>query len=399
MNAHVVGARQAATVDRRRLIALGLAPFLGVFAFAALPPFFPAIVADLGGGVPVFGQVVAGMLLLSAGLGLVVGPLADRWGSRRLLIVGALAGATSLLGVGLAPSIPALVVAGLVGGLALAMLPGLSLALARTAFIDHAVQVRAIGLATAATAGASVLGVPVLTAISGGVGWRGAFVVAGVAALLIARLLASWLPEPAPGRSAALRPSRLPAAYRPVIGHRPTRRLLGAAGLRGVSWFGLTTYLGAVLAGEFGLPDRAVGAAYALSGGGYVIGSLVAGHLLARMPARLVVARANAAQAPLIGLALTAALGPVGTIAILPLIGFLGGVGWVALTTAVTADSPAGAGATMTLAGTLASLGAACGGPLSGALLSLGGYPLLGIGLPVFAVMAAVLAWRRDDHS
>ena len=38
--------------------------------------------------VPLLGQVAAGTLLLAAVLGIFVGPLADRYGRRRLLLVG-----------------------------------------------------------------------------------------------------------------------------------------------------------------------------------------------------------------------------------------------------------------------------------------------------------------------
>jgi MFS family permease len=68
--------------DRRVLPALCLATFVGVLTFVAPAPFFPAMARDLGVGVPLLGQVVAAMLLLSALLGLVAGPLADRYGHR-----------------------------------------------------------------------------------------------------------------------------------------------------------------------------------------------------------------------------------------------------------------------------------------------------------------------------
>jgi predicted MFS family arabinose efflux permease len=55
-----------------------MATFLASITFIAPAPFFPAMARDLGVGVPLLGQVVAVMLLLSALLGLIAGPLADR---------------------------------------------------------------------------------------------------------------------------------------------------------------------------------------------------------------------------------------------------------------------------------------------------------------------------------
>ena len=48
----------------------------------------------------------------------------------------------------------------------------------------------------------------------------------------------------------------------------------------------------------------------------------------------------NVAMALLMGLAFSAILGPIGTVAMLPLAGFAGAFGWVAVAALLTADSP-----------------------------------------------------------
>jgi len=60
----------------------------------------------------------------------------------------------------------------------------------------------------------------------------------------------------------------------------------------------------------------------------------------------------------------------------------------------MTAETPSGAGTTMTLNGSLFNLGAAGGSAIGGALLALSGYQALSIGLPIFALGAALLSWR-----
>jgi predicted MFS family arabinose efflux permease len=72
-----------------------------------------------------------------------------------------------------------------------------------------------------------------------------------------------------------------------------------------------------------------------------------------------------------------------------------GAVGWVGLAALLTAETPAGSGATMTLSGALFNVGAAGGAAIGGLLLALGGYAALALGLPVFAIAAAALVWRR----
>src|SRR5688500_2068818 len=74
--------------DVGAVLALVGASFLGALTSVALGPFLPVIVRDLGTSVPLLGQTATGTLLWAAVLGLVVGPLADRYGHRRLLLVG-----------------------------------------------------------------------------------------------------------------------------------------------------------------------------------------------------------------------------------------------------------------------------------------------------------------------
>ena len=182
------------TADHRVLPALCLATFVGLLTFVAPAPFFPAMARDLGVGVPLLGQVVATMLLLSALLGLVAGPLADRYGHRRLIVLGLAAAAACLLAFGLAPAFPVLLVAALAGGLGNAAVLGPSLALAGTAFAGPEAR-RALGWTTAAMAGSAIVGVPGLSALGAAVGWRAAFVAAALGVLGIAGLGAAWLPR------------------------------------------------------------------------------------------------------------------------------------------------------------------------------------------------------------
>ena len=104
-------------------------------------------------------------------------------------------------------------------------------------------------------------------------------------------------------------------------------------------------------------------------------------------------------MALLMGLAFSAVLGPVGTVAMLPLAGFAGSFGWVAVAILLTAGSPAGAGTTLTLHGSLFNLGAAAGGAFGGLLLALSGYSALAVGLPIFGLGSALLAWWPDRRS
>ena len=171
------------------------------------------------------------------------GPAA-RHGHRSLLVGTAAAGC--LLGFGLAPAYPALVLPAVFGGLAAATLPTVSLAVARVRFAG-AGRRRAIGWVTAGGAGAAVLSVPLGTALAGVAGWRAAFVAAGPVALGGGWLVRSALPAPTPARAGAPPARTLIDAYAPLLWHGPTRRLYGATVLRSVCWSRHATFVGALL--------------------------------------------------------------------------------------------------------------------------------------------------------
>ena len=154
------------------------------------------------------------------------------------------------------------------------------------------------------------------------------------------------------------------------------------------------TYFGAFLADELDLGTRTIGVGYMLSGGGYFLGSLAAGGRLGRFALRPLFAIATVAMGLLMGIIFGSVLGTVATIALIPCAGVAGAVGWVALTTVLSTETPAGAGTTMVLNGSIFNAGAAGGGAIGGLLLALGGYGALALGLPIFAVAAALLVWR-----
>jgi predicted MFS family arabinose efflux permease len=384
--------------DRRTLAALCLGTFAGLLTFVAPAPFFAEMARDLETSVPLLGQVVAAMLLLSALLGLVAGPMADRYGHRRLILLGQLAATLSFLIFGLAPTYPVLLLAALAGGFGNAAVLGPSMALTGIAFAGPR-QRRALGWVTASMAGSAIVGVPLLSAFGGLAGWRAAFLIGAAVVAGIAAMGALWLPRAAPHDGARPEWPGLMAAYRPLLRHGPTLRLYGVAFLRAVCWFGMLTYFGAFLGQRLGLTTGQIGLAYMLGGSGYFLGSLATGGPLESIPPRLLLIAGNAVMAVLMGIAFSGYLGVWGTVAIMPLTTFAGAFGWVAVIALLTAVSPAGAGTTLTLHGSLFNLGAATGGALGGLLLALSGYGALAAGLPVFGLAAALLAWWPGDGS
>jgi MFS transporter, DHA1 family, inner membrane transport protein len=375
----------------RVLILLCLSAFLAALNYFAPTPFYPQMARDLQTTVPLLGQVVTLMALISAGLGLLAGPLADRYGYRWPLVIGLLAIAVGLLGTGLAPTYPVLLGLGVVMGFGDALAYALPFAIATTYFSGVA-QRRAIGWTIGALSTAPIIGVPLLTAVGELTSWRVALATAGVMAAGVAWLVAAVLPADRLRPSSRLRVGELLAAYRPLLRHPPSLRFLAVSALRGMWWVGLLTYMGAFLGTVVGFSPQHVGLVYALAGGAYAAGSVVAGNLLGGLPPRLVVAVSSV----------------IGGVLVVPM--FLLPVPWVVLLVLLAAsaaaavcsvsvvalladESPAGAGTTMVLNGSVLNLGTAGGAILGGTLIAFGGYAALGIGLPLFALVAALLAW------
>jgi predicted MFS family arabinose efflux permease len=376
--------------DRRMLVVLCLASFLAVINFAAPAPFYPEIARDLGTSVPLLGQVSTAISLLSAALALVVGPVADRSGSRRLMIAGVVAVAANLAGTALAPSYGVLLGLAVVGGFGDAILFGLPLAIASRTFFGEDGR-RAVGWVSAGLPIGSIAGVSLLAAFGGVVGWRAALGGAGAAALATAWLSDRWLPPDPPPPPDRLRLGAVLDAYRPLARRRSLLALYAVSAMRMACWIGLFTFLGAFLIEDRGFATGAVSVAYVVGGAGSFLGSLGAARLMSRFPVRPLVAAATAAQAALLTAVFALPLGAVGPLVLLPVAAACGSVGFVGVATLLTEETTGGASTTMVLNGSAINIGSAAGIALGGVLLAGGGYAALGLGLPILALAAAVL--------
>jgi predicted MFS family arabinose efflux permease len=372
-------------------ILLCLSAFLAALNFFAPTPFYPQMARDLQTTVPLLGQVVTLMALISAGLGLLAGPLADRYGYRWPLVMGLLAIAAGLLGTGLTPTYPVLLGLGVVMGFGDALAYSLPFAIAATYFSGSA-QRRAIAWTTGALSSAPIIGVPLLTAVGGLTSWRIALAAAGVAAAGVACLVAAVLPADRLHPASRFRIGELLAAYTPLLQHPPSLRFLAVSGLRGMWWVGLLTYMGAFLGTVVGFSPPHVGLVYALAGGAYTAGSITAGSLLGGLSPRLVVALSSVIAGVLV---VPVFLLPIPWV-VIPLLlaaSAAAAICSVSVVALLADESPAGAGTTMVLNGSVLNLGTAGGAVLGGALIAFAGYTALGIGLPFFALVAALLAW------
>ncbi len=382
---------------RLALATLCVAAFFAAMNFIAASPFYADMADDLDTTVPLLGQLATVMLLISAALGLFVGPLADRYGIRWLLTLGMGAISLNLLGTAATPSYTMLVPLAVVGALGDALVFGLAFALVSTIFAAEARR-RAIGWTMASLSVAPVLGVPILTTIGGFSGWRMAIGIAGTLAVAATWMVIAVLPADDRRPNTPLRVRALFDAYAPVRAHSATKRLLAVTVLRAGWMFGLLTYIGAYLRDDLGESTERVGLYYMVAGVGTTLGSLAGGSRLAAIAPRPTIAAANVIGGVLTALVLWSPA-PV-VMLLLPLLAMVGVLASVSITALLAVESPAQAGTTMVLNASLLNLGAAVGAAAGGGLLAVGGYHAMALGLPIFAAAAALMVWpQRADMS
>ncbi len=369
------------------------ATFISLVHFVAFSPLLPLMASDLDMAVGVLGQVPAAIGLGAGMLGLVVGPLADRYGHRRAIILGLLALVVSSALLAVAPGAAILPLAAVLGAAGRATVYPVALAIAGARFDGDARRV-AISRITTSLSIAPILGIPVLTALASEFGWRSGFLAAAVlTACLVLAVHAVVRDAKQTETDPAAHVDGFVDAYRPVLAHRSTLGVIGATFLLSAGGWIVWTYLGAFAVEQHGFSTQQAGWAWLVVGCGLLVGGLLGGTRLGKAPLRplLAVAAAGAGVClaagfllPLTGWMAIAAIA-VGTL--------LHGLTQVASAVLLSQETPAGHAATMTLRGSAQSFGAALGSAVGGVLLPWAGFTALGEFALLACVLGALLAY------
>jgi DHA1 family inner membrane transport protein len=378
--------------SRSVTLVLAITAMLGIVNLASLGAFMPAISNDLAVSIPVLGQVTTATFLGATGISIVAGPLADVYGKRRLLVLGLGTLAISAFGTLLAPSFGWLLVARLITAISGGVLAGTTLATAGQLFRGDERR-RAMSWIASGIAAGAIVGIPTLTLVAALTSWRGSYAVVTGLALIGIILIQRLLPDDA-ADGGRLQVDMLLAAYRPLLHDRNMMALNGSTITRAIAWVGTLTYVGAYLGDALGLSTSEIGWAYMAGGGGYFLGTKLAGSRLDGRDLRAVYGLGTVVMGVLLGLAMAVPLGPIAVIGMVACSAVAGGFAYVSLVTLVSTTSPAGQGTTMSLNAAMFQFGSALGGLFGGLLLAAGGYTALGLGLMVFAFFGTALVWR-----
>ena len=369
------------------LAAVCLAPFVTQLATFALSPFLPFVAADLGTTVAVLGQIPALGLLTAAILGLVVGPLADRFGHRPTLLAGVVASSVGAIATAMAPSLLVLIPVALIGAGGRSVGLPVAQAIVGTVYRGPALR-RGIGLIQATGTLAPIVGIPLVTAIGALAGWRVAFLFLGALGFVAAGLMLRLLPRDHASAGPAARVSL--AALAPIFRDRPTLWMYASSLTRNLGVWALVTYLGAFLVQSYDLSTAEVGWVFTVTGIGNFLGSIVISGPLGRLSLRVLAIWSPVAIGVCLGLM---TIVPISLAVVLALLvgGFVAnGVGIVSQNTLLMDLSPASRATTTSLNQTCMSLGGAIGSSLGGLLLATGGFEAVGMLTLVCNVASAI---------
>lgn len=371
---------------------LTLATFITMVQGLALGPLLPDISDELGTSVSLLGQIPAATMLVAALLGLVAGPLADRIGHHRILLVSLVTLALSAIGMALAPSYGTLFAAALVGSLGRAIVQPVATVIVGDRF-DGPAQRRAVSWVMSGVSGAAVIGIPALTVVADALDWRVALgVLAVLTVVLIPPVRGGLGPDPA--RQPSMTGTRgILDAYRPLLAHRPTVALILASLLGSAGVWVMVTYLGAFFDERHGFSTQQIGWVYLVPGLAIFLGTVASGGRLGAMPLRPLLIACRVATGAIILVVYALSMPALAGIALLGAQGFTTAIALVAVVLLLMAESPASRATTLTLNTVALSLGFAFGSMVGGVLLAIGDFALLGIASLVFNAAAAALVW------
>ena len=363
---------------------LAAAVFLVRTAALMLGPLLVALAAAFHTSLAAAGQLAAAINLSWALTALVVGPVSDTYGRRRVGLTGLLIMAVGIGGSMLAWNYGALLACRLLTGVGAAMIPPNSMA----AIADHfapAQRGRPMSLLISASFLGPVLAIPLVALLGGLWGWRLPFgVVGGLCAVL---WVCQWVWWPRQARPAG-QPVAFWARFTTISRSVGIWHVLGANALYQMAAFGLFTYLAAFLIHTYGIRMGDTALPLALVFLGAMAGSILGGIVAGRAWRIVGVALTLGGGGVLGGLAFVVGMSPWLTV----LLASAGAVHltvfepvtWV-LTAELAGESRATANGMLA---TSNQLGAMIGASVGGVVLAFWGFSLVG----VFCLSAAVVA-------
>ena len=193
--------------ERAVLLAVALCGILPPLNTTMIAVALPDLLGHLGAGVSGGGWLVACYLIAIAPVQPITGKLGDRYGRRRLMLIGLAAFGVCSVGAGLAPSLPVLIAMRVLQGLSGALVFPNATGLIRE-LIPEQRRAKAYGLFGGVIGVSAALGPPIGGGLTSLLGWRSIFFVNVPVTLVAALVLVRVVRSPAaPAARAPGRPS------------------------------------------------------------------------------------------------------------------------------------------------------------------------------------------------
>jgi predicted MFS family arabinose efflux permease len=379
----------------RLLIAvMFLGSFIAYTNLLALGPILVPIAEDIDSTVPLVGQAATISLILGAVIGLLLGPVSDHYGLRRALAVGAVLTALSGFGTALAFDYWSMLLTRIPAGIAGGMLLGLGISIISTRFPQEQRR-SAITWVAGAAALAGIAGAPLLAILADITSWRAGF---GLIGLFGAGLAVAYLrvvtPDP-PIPNEPLRAFDVLGTYREILADVRMARLQVGNLFWSLVWIGAVTYLGAYLVEVVDVSLSTVGYLFMWGGFWFFVGNRSATSLARRWSPQLLMIPIGVLMSLSVAVFFAVSVGIVEQVLLLGLFGFAGGVGLPLILILIAEASTSAPGSVMMLRQFTWGIGAGFGAGVGGLMITVGGYPALGLGLAGFSILVPALVSFR----
>jgi DHA1 family purine base/nucleoside efflux pump-like MFS transporter len=377
------------------LAVLCLASAVNLLQSASISPLLPSISATFRAGDAATGQLATLGSLAGFAFSLTATPWIDRLSRRtwfRLLSAMIMAG---MLLAAFAPSFPILAVGRILSACGGALIMANCMTGARELFHDPAWRNRAIGLIVSASTLVFVVGLPIITQINAGFGWRVAMMAIAVPALFL--MLGVALLPVSPVLSLPARSSPF-SAFGEAFGNARIRALLICLVLFSAIYSGWFVYFGAYATTVFAVSAGVLSLLFFSAGTMQLVANNVAPVLMRRFdPVRLIIVAMLSVACTLLTTGILIVSVPGALVAAASVL--MGtGFSYIAANVLLLDSNARQPGAVMALAGAAGALGGAFGPLISGASLAYTGsfeaaYRVVGLLAPV-AILTIWLGTR-----
>ena len=381
----VLTAVQQRGVSSWTLLSFAAAAFMVRAAMLMLGPLLVALADDFGTSIAVAGQLAAATFVTWGITAPLVGPISDTYGRRPVLLIGVLLMALGVLGSGAAWSYGSLLATRLITGVGSAMLPPTIIAALADNLPPEKVG-KAVGFITSASWVGVALGVPAIALLGYIGGWRLPFYITGGLSLALWVMLWFWLP-----RSSRRSDQGIDLLNRfKVIGRQSAPwYVLIANATQQAALIGLMTYFAAYMIESYGWDEANAAPGLALLGVGAVIGSFAGGFIAGRARRLDWLAGISLAGGVVAGL-LFALDAPAWIVVAMAFVAsVLVSVSMPVLMTLIMHLAGQSRGTAGGMFSTSNQFGGVVGASAGGLMLSLGGFPAVGL-LYLFATVVSV---------